>query len=89
MINSVFRQPVVIQSIIIVFLSIYLLIRWGLPLICQQSLKMLLIYNGMAGSWAGPRGYRNSGNNCNCQPSAQLMCWGEMMQRGELVTGGS
>lgn len=49
MTNSVFREPAVIQSIITVFLSIYLLIRQGLPLICQQSLKTPLIYNGMAG----------------------------------------
>lgn len=76
MINSVVREPAVIQSIIIVFLSIYPLIRQGLPLIRQQSLKTLLTYNAMAGSWAGPRGYRNSRNNCDCQPSAQLMCWG-------------
>ena len=78
MINSVFRKPAVIQSIIIVFLSIsiHVFIRRGLPLIHQQSLKMLLLSNSTTGSWAGPRVYRNSGNNCNCQPSAQLVCWG-------------
>lgn len=74
MINSAFGEPAVIQ-IIIAFLSIYLLIGQGLSLICQQSLKTPLIYNSMAESWAGPGGFWNSRYNCNCQPSAQLVCW--------------
>lgn len=64
-----FRELVVIQSTVIVFLSIHLLIRKGSPLISQQSLKTLLVYNGMTGSQAGPGGCRNN--------RKQLMCWGK------------
>lgn len=74
MINSVFREPAVIQSIIIVFLSIHPLIRRGLPLIRQQSLKMLLIM-ACLGPGLAPVGTETAVIT-NCHPSAQLVCWG-------------
>lgn len=71
--NSVFREPAVIHKSNHSFPFHRPAHQTGVTLDMEQSLKTLLVYNGMAGPWAGAGGYSNRGNSCNCQPPGEPM----------------